>query len=165
MADRSLLRPLPPDGIRRDKDVNGMRIQGCHKGHHGALNVHNPQPGWRYTWCRRTAADVQKYRNMGYLLVQEGDPEYAGTALPDAVQSAVDSVCSHQDVVLMKIFKDKYRPLQQLKEDLAENQLEGSADRYLNQGDTMGESSVDNGEPLRQKRARHRIDVGPHDQT
>jgi hypothetical protein len=99
-ADPSLsdIRPLE---IERDEMGNPIRI-GCHSGPGEALNVRNPKMGFSYYFCRNKHSEILRFLNRGWEMVQKGDQEDWGAALPAHIQSAIDTTKPFQDVILMR---------------------------------------------------------------
>ena len=100
-GDRKDLRPL---------DQSGQTL-GTHRGNYEALNVRNPQPGYRYCWARSKQGSLYKKLNQGWEFVRAQDPEHLGIStegLPVDIQTSLDSLKPFGDVVLMRQSEEKY---------------------------------------------------------
>lgn len=106
-------------------------VVGAHRGHHAALNIKNPQPGFRYYYERRDANKVLVKKNEGWEVVQANSPERWGDNLPEDVQKELDGVRAYQDVILLRIPEEKYRQNREHLRELAEASRRGSDREYL----------------------------------
>lgn len=106
--DRSLLRPLRPDG-NVDHDLAGRHIVGNHKGDSAAYNIVDPRPGTVHEYAK--PEDVLGCRQRGWWVADpevDGRPAYelmdqyvsdAGTRLGrgDAYKGLVHMVTSEEN--------------------------------------------------------------------
>lgn len=132
---------------------------GTHTGRHEALNVRNPQPGYRYYYPRRGASEIQAKLNQGWRMVRKEDPESWGIDLRDISGETLpemDGLMAYQDVVLMKIPEEKYRILQEEKQMRNKVMLHGPTDEYLSRGESLA-ARVESTDPLYHKLKQHAI--------
>ena len=155
--DRFALKPLA------ERTGAKANVRGTHRGPAAGLNVHNPQPGMVYKWVRhprydRNGAQYRRFINLGYEVVPPDAPEYrAESQNYNFAKLGLDNYQTHGDVVLVRITEDKYRELQEFREQQRKVALEGVTDSYLSKGkeleSRLGESS--SGKPLYYKGSDH----------
>lgn len=116
----------------------GPNVRGNHRGPSAALNVHNPQPGFRYYHCRHPKADRQaaQYRRFfaeGWRPVGPDDPEYTSEEQElDLKRLGITDMNLHKDTLLMKIPEEKYREKAEFAQAQRDAQVEGPTNEYLN---------------------------------
>lgn len=138
-GSRELIRPLLRDGNLRPN------VRGCHRWSSEALNVHNPQPGFIYYWCRHPRADrggaqLQRFLNMGWEPVGPNDPERKGRETSMRFSDlGLDNYQAHGDVVLLRIPESKYRAYREHRARLAAAARTGPTEDFLNKGQHLDE--------------------------
>ena len=129
-SNREWLRPLVP----RKNDYGEEDVIGTHRMGYEALNVRNPQPGFRYYYSRRDPSSVQRFMNKGYQVVTSGMAEKWGSDLPEDIQQELDGVRAFKDVMLMRISDKNYRVMQEEKLRIAKLARDGATQSYLDKG-------------------------------
>ena len=118
-------------------------VRGSHRGPSTGLNVHNPQPGFVYSWIRhpkhdRGGSQFQRFINMGYQACGPNSPEMRGqTQNMNISELGLDNYQVHGDVVLMRIREDKYAERQEFKRQQAKVAADGSTDDFLAKGQSL----------------------------
>jgi hypothetical protein len=130
-SDRAWLKPFEP---RKPRSWDEEDVIGTHRMGSEALNVRNPQPGYRYTYIRRDPSSVQRFMNQGWRVVKADDPEQWGAELPDDVQKELDGVRAFKDVMLVKIDDEGYRVIQEDKQRRAQVATSAATQEYLDKG-------------------------------
>jgi hypothetical protein len=149
-GDRKDLRPL---------DQSGQTI-GSHRGVYEALNIRNPQPGFRYLWASRKQGSLYKKLNQGCRFVKQGDPE-AGNfdfeGLPEGLREGLDSLQPFGDVVLMKQSEKDFQKQVSLRNELARAAREGAEAQFMAKGEDRASEvgGADEGRPLYYARKHH----------
>jgi hypothetical protein len=121
--------------------VAGAR--GTHTGPANGLNIHNPQPGMKYSWVRhprhdRGAAQFQEFLNWGYEPCGKDSPEMRARAGNlNFSEYGLDGFQTHGDVVLMRISEDKFRVRQEYRNNQAKAALDGSTEAYMSKGSEL----------------------------
>lgn len=134
------IQPLHPDG-----SVNA-NVRGNHRGPAAGLNVHNPQPGMHYYWCRHPQADrrgaqYRRYINQGYRPVAPGDPEYTQESLDlDFKGLGIQDFHIKSDVILMKVPEQTYRAHQEFAQATRDAQVDGPTAEYLSKSRELDSS-------------------------
>jgi hypothetical protein len=138
---------------------------GTHRSSFSALNVPNPQPGWRYYWCHyhkgSNYSELTSFMTQGWSPVLEGDPEYGNVHGASFLQSQqnVDRLKVFGDVVLFKTPDDNYRRIQEEETTAATNQLFGIAAAHEARGELMAQRFPQRqrpkGRPMYYARADH----------
>ena len=149
-GDRKDLRPL---------DQSGQTL-GTHRGNYEALNVRDPQPGYRYCWARSKQGSLYKKLNQGWEFVRAQDPEHLGIStegLPVDIQTSLDSLKPFGDVVLMRQSEEKYAEQQKLSQALAKAAREGAESQFMAKGEDRASEvgSASGSEPLYFARKQH----------
>lgn len=131
-------------GIDRDhlrpSNVNKSNTIGDHRGQFEALNVRNPQPGFRYMYENIKSGGgsrVLSRMNQGYQLVREGDPEQWGGVLPVNAGGTPDKLHAFGDVALMRIPISLYTKLQDEERRLTLAAANQAEDSFRDKGETM----------------------------
>jgi hypothetical protein len=149
-GDRKDLRPLDQSG----------QVIGSHRGVYEALNVRNPQPGYRYLWANRKEGFIYKKLAQGCKFVRSGDPEALGFQiedLPEEFQQGLDSLKPFGDVVLMRQSEEDYQKQVSLQQELAKAAREGAEAKFLMKGEDRASEvgGADQGRPLYFARKHH----------
>jgi hypothetical protein len=137
-------------GDRRDLDprplipIEGEAApRGAHRGHNVNLNIHNPQTGYVYYWCRnprsdRSGAQLYRLANWGYEVVAPEAPEFKARAANLRYSAlGIDSYATHGDVVLVRIPEDRYRAYSEWRRAAARAAFDGATESWLQSGEEL----------------------------
>lgn len=140
-----------------DRDGEGDPVIGCHVGNTEALNVRNPQPGFRYYHGPAQRRGVlRSLINRGWEVVPPDAPERIGDAKDPRFGSAVDSSQAFGDTVLMRAPDHLYRKIIDEEAAAARYALGDAGDPFLD-GATDAENHYSRaGRPTRYRRPDHR---------
>lgn len=147
---------------------------GSHQANFRALNVFNPQPGWRYYWAHYSKRDnfselTRFIDHEGWQPVLEGEPEY-GTSRTHSFltsQPNADRLKLFGDVCLIKIQEERYRELQAEQNTAATRQLYGLKAAHEARGEDMARQFRHGlgykGRPVYYARDDHQLDIEEFD--
>jgi hypothetical protein len=132
-------------------------VLGGHRGHHSALNIRNPEPGFQYYYARADANQILRFRQQGWEVVTNEDPEQWGADLPENIQRQLDSVKAYQDVILLKIPLESYKRNKASLRELAQASSGRTTSEYLDRNAERQEqlSGASESRPVYHKRADH----------
>ena len=120
-------------------------VRGSHRANASALNVHNAQPGFRYSWIRhprhdRGGAQLQEYLSWGYEVCGKDSPEIKGRSTNLSFSDlGLDNYQAHGDVLLVRITDEKFRVRQEDRAAAAKAALDGASDAFINKGRELEE--------------------------
>lgn len=149
--DRSLLRPLKPNG-HVDHDLAGHEVVGNHKGQHAAYNIVDPAPGTVHEYANR--ADVLGCRQRGWWPArpEDGRPAYEVASLyqsdPVVPLTPDETRAPFAGMVHMVTSEENLRRIHEEQQEASRAQL-GPAGLSFLEGATGDEQSLSRrGNPL-----------------
>ena len=154
---REAIRPLDYN------EPGAVSVRGNHRLGSSTLNVHNPQQGYIYYWCRhprhdRGGAMLQQFLNEGWELVTKQHPEYRGRETDlHYSELGLDGYQAHGDVLLIRMHEDQYREWKAARDALKEAQsnVDGGLDEYLEKARGIEEKYGSNDKPLYYRTSGH----------
>jgi hypothetical protein len=152
-SEPGYFKELLPDGSV-PAGPDGVPVLGNYQGSYDAMNVRNPQPGYRYAHLTRSAGRLSSKARKGYRAVLPGDPEYLGDNLPQHVQQALGEQAVVGDSVLCRVSLEDYEKEMREKDARRRAQL-GAEDEFTRKG-TVGEAAYARpGRPVRYSLSDH----------
>lgn len=132
--DRSLYRPLNPDGNYTEGSV------GCHRGHMQHLNVPNPQGGRHYYWTLTSPKSIRRTKTQGWTFITKEDPEWSGNErYDDVIAAGLDTTVTRNELALCWMPEDKYGERQAALVARQEDQRGDTSAEYLEKGRPLQE--------------------------
>lgn len=131
------VNPVPHDGYDPDYVLGSYR-EACQ-----SFNVHNPQPGWHYTWGLLSNRDNMERRRMqGFEIVQHNDPEAAGWHDYQAAHRGTSqgSAFTNGSLVLMRCPIDRIRQLREQRREQIRERIMGPTRAFEADGRAMHEA-------------------------
>lgn len=131
-SDRSLMRPLTPEGNIHNP-VPGTRIVGNLKGDHSGLNIANPRPGTVHQYARRNSQAVMAARQRGWWIAdpeRDGRPAYQLAGAPEGVDLTGPGGL-FPDLVHMVTGEENFRRLQNEGLEESRRRVDPRADAFL----------------------------------